>query len=168
MSKKLLQKHLVELQKEHLEIMVLDLYDKFPEVKTYFNFVFSPNENKLLEQARVKVANEFFPLKRKRPKARRSVAQKYIKHFKTLGMSPELIAEFMWYNIGLMHTFCEEKPQRLPFFKSFCNFYKEALQFASYHQIIPLYKTQILAVYTASKDWENTYDFEMSLQTIED
>ncbi|HAQ54033.1 MAG TPA: hypothetical protein DCR56_06310 [Flavobacteriaceae bacterium] len=168
MSKKLLQKHLVELQKEHLEIMVLDLYDKFPEVKTYFNFVFNPNENKLLEQARVKVANEFFPLKRKRPKARRSVAQKYIKHFKTLGMSPELIAEFMWYNIGLMHTFCEEKPQRLPFFKSFCNFYKEALQFASYHQIIPLYKTQILAVYTASKDWENAYDFEMSLQTIED
>ena len=168
MSKKLLQKHLVELQKEHLEILVLDLYDKFPEVKTYFNFVFNPNENKLLEQARVKVANEFFPLKRKRPKARRSVAQKYIKHFKTLGMSPELIAEFMWYNIGLMHTFCEEKPQRLPFFKSFCNFYKEALQFASYHQIIPLYKTQILAVYTASKDWENAYDFEMSLQTIED
>ena len=168
MSKKLLQKHLVELQKEHLEIMVLDLYDKFPEVKTYFNFVFNPNENKLLEQARVKVANEFFPLKRKRPKARRSVAQKYIKHFKTLGMSPELIAEFMWYNIGLMHTFCEEKPQRLPFFKSFCNFYKEALQFASYHQLIPLYKTQILAVYTASKDWENAYDFEMSLQTIED
>jgi len=168
MSKKLLQKHLVELQKEHLEIMVLDLYDKFPEVKTYFNFVFNPNENKLLEQARVKVANEFFPLKRKRPKARRSVAQKYIKHFKTLGMSPELIAEFMWYNIGLMHSFCEEKPQRLPFFKSFCNFYKEALQFASYHQIIPLYKTQILAVYTASKDWENAYDFEMSLQTIED
>ncbi|MDC1394184.1 DUF6155 family protein [Flavobacteriaceae bacterium] len=168
MSKKLLQKHLVELQKEHLEIMVLDLYDKFPEVKTYFNFVFNPNENKLLEQARVKVANEFFPLKRKRPKARRSVAQKYIKHFKTLGMSPELIAEFMWYNIGLMHTFCEEKPQRLPFFKSFCNFYKEALKFASYHQIIPLYKTQILAVYTASKDWENAYDFEMSLQTIED
>ena len=168
MSKKLLQKHLVELQKEHLEIMVLDLYDKFPEVKTYFNFVFNPNENKLLEQARVKVANEFFPLKRKRPKARRSVAQKYIKHFKTLGMSPELIAEFMWYNIGLMHTFCEEKPQRLPFFKSFCNFYKEALQFASYHQIIPLFKTQILAVYTASKDWENAYDFEMSLQTIED
>lgn len=168
MSKKLLQKHLVELQKEHLEIMVLDLYDKFPEVKTYFNFVFNPNENKLLEQASVKVANEFFPLKRKRPKARRSVAQKYIKHFKTLGMSPELIAEFMWYNIGLMHTFCEEKPQRLPFFKSFCNFYKEALQFASYHQIIPLYKTQILAVYTASKDWENAYDFEMSLQTIED
>ncbi len=168
MSKKLLQKHLVELQKEHLKIMVLDLYDKFPEVKTYFNFVFNPNENKLLEQARIKVANEFFPLKRKRPKARRSVAQKYIKHFKTLGMSPELIAEFMWYNIGLMHTFCEEKPQRLPFFKSFCNFYKEALQFASYHQIIPLYKTQILAVYTASKDWENAYDFEMSLQTIED
>ena len=168
MSKKLLQKHLVELQKEHLEIMVLDLYDKFPEVKTYFNFVFNPNENKLLEQARIKVANEFFPLKRKRPKARRSVAQKYIKHFKTLGMYPELIAEFMWYNIGLMHTFCEEKPQRLPFFKSFCNFYKEALQFASYHQIIPLYKTQILAVYTASKDWENAYDFEMSLQTIED
>jgi len=168
MSKKLLQKHLVELQKEHLEIMVLDLYDKFPEVKTYFNFVFNPNENKLLEQARVKVANEFFPIKRKRPKARRSVAQKYIKHFKTLGMSPELIAEFMWYNIGLMHTFCEEKPQRLPFFKSFCNFYKEALQFASYHQIIPLYKTQILAIYTASKDWENAYDFEMSLQTIED
>ena len=91
MSKKLLQKHLFELQKEHLESMVLDLYDKFPEVKTYFNFVFNPNEKKLLEQARIKVASEFFPLKRKRPKARRAVAQKCIKLFKTLGMSPELI-----------------------------------------------------------------------------
>jgi hypothetical protein len=168
MSKKLLQKHLFELQKEHLESMVLDLYDKFPEVKTYFNFVFNPNEKKLLEQARIKVASEFFPLKRKRPKARRSVAQKYIKHFKTLGMSPELIVEFMWFNIGIMHTFCEERPQRLPFFKSFCNFYKEALQLTSYHGIVPLYKTQILAIYNSSKDWENAYDFEMSLQNIED
>lgn len=168
MSKKSLEKHLKSLDKVHLESLVMELYGKFPEVKTYFNFVFNPNEKKLLEQARIKVANEFFPIKRKRPKARRSIAQKHIKHFKTLGMSAELIIEFMWFNIGIMHTFCEERPQRLPFFKSFCNFYKEALQFSSYHQVVPLYKDQILAIYEASRTWENAYDFEMSLQSIDD
>ena len=83
-------------------------------------------------------------------------------------MSPELNVNFMWFNIGIMHTFCEERPQRLPFFKSFRNFYKEALQLTSYHGIVPMYKTQILAIYNSSKDWENAYDFEMTLQTIED
>ena len=67
-----------------------------------------------------------------------------------------------------MHTFCEERPQRLPFFKSFCNFYKEALQLTSYHGIVPLYKTQILAIYNSSIDWENASDHVMRLQKIAD
>ncbi len=168
MSKRALEKHLESMTKKHVSDMVMDLYQKFPEVKTYFNFVFNPNEHKLMEQARLKVANEYFPLKRKRPKARRSVAQNYIKHFKNLGVKEELICEFMWYNLGLMHTFLEAKPQGLAFFKSFLSSYKQALQFVNYHQLLPLYKAPIIEIYEASKNWPNAYDFEQSLSLIDD
>ena len=61
----------------------MDLYVRFPTVKAYYDFVFNPKEDKLIQEAKTKISNEYFPLKRKRPKARRSVAQKLIKHFKT-------------------------------------------------------------------------------------
>jgi hypothetical protein len=168
MSKRALEKHLNSLNKDHISLLVTELYEKFPEVKTYFNFVFNPNEEKIIEQARVKIANEYFPLKRKRPKARRSMAQKYIKHFETLGVAPELIASFMWFNLGLMYTFSEDKPQGLAFFKSFLSSYKQAVQFVNYHQLVSEFKLDILKIYEASQAWPNAYDFEKCINMIDD
>lgn len=168
MSKKALEKHLESLSKAQASELVMELYHKFPQVKTYFNFVFHPNEKKLMEEARLKVANEYFPLKRKRPKARRSIAQNYIKHFINLGVSEELICEFMWYNLALMQTFSASKPQGIAFYKSVLSSFRKALQFVNYHQLLPLYKNQILDMYQASKDWPNAYDFEQSLSLIDD
>ena len=45
MSKRDLKKYLQELPKEELEIQILELYHKFKDVSTYYNFVFNPNEN---------------------------------------------------------------------------------------------------------------------------
>ena len=54
MSKRALKKYLTELNKEQLEEQVLDLYQRFKEVKSYYNFVFNPKEDKLLEEAKVR------------------------------------------------------------------------------------------------------------------
>jgi len=81
MSKRALKKYLAERKKKELEALFIDLYERFPVVKEYYDFVFNPKEDKLIQEAKVKISNEYFPLKRKRPKARRSVAQNYIKRF---------------------------------------------------------------------------------------
>ena len=71
MSKRALKKYLKELDKEDLEEQIIDLYERLDEVKVFYNFVFNPNERKLIENAKVKISKEYFPEnRRKRPKAR--------------------------------------------------------------------------------------------------
>lgn len=86
MSKRDLKKYLNQLDNEQLQEQIIELYDKFIPVKTYYDFVFNPKEDKLLEESKIKIANEYFPTRSKKAKARRSVAQKYIKHFISLGV----------------------------------------------------------------------------------
>lgn len=69
MSKRDLKKYLESLSSENLREQIVELYDKFPAVKTYYNFVFKPNEDKLIDEAKAKILNEYFPLKRRKPKA---------------------------------------------------------------------------------------------------
>ncbi len=78
MSKTALKKYVSELPKEELKLQLMDLYERFPVVKTYYDFIFNPKEDKLVREAKTKISNEYFPIKRKRPKARRSVAHKFI------------------------------------------------------------------------------------------
>ena len=105
MSKRDLKKYLNELNKEQLEEQIINLYDKFPAVKTYYDFVFKPNERQLLQDFKLKVSNEYFPVKSKKVKARRSVAQKMIKHFISLGVDPFVIVDAMLYSIEIAQTY---------------------------------------------------------------
>ena len=58
MSKRNLKKYLTELNKEQLEEQLIELYDKFGDVKVYYDFVFNPNEDKLVREAKFKISNE--------------------------------------------------------------------------------------------------------------
>jgi putative NIF3 family GTP cyclohydrolase 1 type 2 len=78
-------------------------------LKSIYNFVFNPNEEKLVIEAKCKIANEYFPLKGKKSKMRRSVAQKFIKHFISIGVDVFIIADLMLYNIEIAQTFSAEK-----------------------------------------------------------
>ncbi|HEU0137624.1 MAG TPA: DUF6155 family protein, partial [Flavobacterium sp.] len=78
MSKRNLKKYLSGLTQEQTAEQLLELYDKFSDVKAYYDFVFNPNEEKLVREAKLKINNEYFPVKGKRAKLRRSVAQKHI------------------------------------------------------------------------------------------
>ena len=80
MSKRALKKYLKELKKAQLEDQIMDLYERFKEVKAYYDFAFNPKEEKMLEEARFKIGKEYFPVGRRKAKLRRSVAQKIIKN----------------------------------------------------------------------------------------
>ena len=99
MSKRALKKYLATLDEEALREQFMELYIRFPEVKTYYDFVFNPREDRLLREAMGRISEEYFPRRRKKAKARRSVAHKYIKHFETLGVDPAILGELMAFNL---------------------------------------------------------------------
>ena len=112
MSKRALKSYLHQLTKEQLEDQVLDLYHRFKEVKTYYDFSFNPKEDKLITEAKFKISKEYFPPGKRKPKARRSVAQKYFKHFIQIGLEAGLLADLMLYNIEVAQSFNATKPQK--------------------------------------------------------
>lgn len=169
MGKRALVNYLSELKKKELEEQLLDLYLRFPVVKEYYDFVFDPKEDKLVQDAKIKISNEYFPLKRKRPKARRSVAQKYIKHFLKLGVDPYITADLMLYNLEVAQSFSLEKNVPDAFYKSMGNSFNELIRFISVNALLSDFKNRIIACYLFAQDhhWPNREDFSKSLDIID-
>ena len=169
MSKRALKKYLADLPKSALEEQVIDLYERFVPVKNYYDFVFNPKEDKLMQEAKMRISNEYFPVKRKRPKARRSVAQKYIKQFLTLGMAPYLIADLMLFNLEIAQTFSRERNVPDAFYKSMLNSFAEATQFLSREALLPDYKNRILSVYeeVSIQDWPLQEGFNRAMDLLD-
>jgi hypothetical protein len=174
MSKRDLKKYLNELNKEQLEEQILELYEKFSPVKVYYNFVFNPKEETLLQECKLKISNEYFPVKttgkRKKPKMRRSVAQKYIKHFILLGVDPFVIADVMLYNIEIAQAFSAENTikQEL-FYKSMFNSFEQAVNFIISNGITTEFKTRIREAHRQAslQKWYNEPDFKTLIEQFD-
>ena len=174
MSKRDLKKYLAELNKQQLEEQILELYDKFAAVKTYYDFVFNPKEDALLKECKIKISNEYFPQKTsgkpRKPKMRRSVAQKNIKHFILLGVDPFLIGDVMLYSIEIAQTFSAErlvKPEA--FFKSMFSSFEQAIKFMVANGILEEFKSRIIAISEETKEqnWLNRQEFNAVVERFE-
>lgn len=163
MSKREFKKYIGGLTKRQLQEQVFDLYERFRDVKQFYDFAFNPKEDKLLEECKFKISREYFPVSTRKPKARRSVAQKYIKHFKTLGVEPSIVADVMLFNIEIAQAYCAEKPVRLDsFYTSMLKSYKEALKYIYENgQLISLQpRLDKIVETTIKQDWLNRFAFE--------
>ena len=170
MSKRDLKKYLSELNKTQLEEQLLQLYDKFKEVNTYYNFVFRPNEKNLVKDAKLKISNEYFPIRGKRPKMRRSVAQKFIKHFVTLGVDIYIIADVMLYSIEIAQVYTSEKVVTSDlFFKSMLTSFQQALSFLIEKGILNDFKSRVVAINNQAikQNWANAYEFNAVVERFE-
>lgn len=162
MSKRDLKKYLSELNKEQLQDQITELYDKFLPIKTYYNFIFNPNENNLLKDAKLKISNEYYPIRGKRPKMRRSVAQKFIKHFILLGVDPFVIAEVMLYNIEIAQTLSAERQINAElFYKSMLTSFNQTISFLIEKSILKDFESRIVAIKneTIAQNWVNAQEF---------
>lgn len=169
MSKRDLTKYLNGLSKKQLEEQVLDLYSRFKEVKTFYNFVFKPKEDKLIDEAKFKISKEYFPVNTRKPKARRSVAQKLIKHFIQLGVDSHLIADVMIYNIEVAQQFCSEKSiKQEAFYKSMLNSYNDAIKFSKERGVVADFKPRLQGVLNEVKkqEWVNYWGFEDAYEKL--
>ena len=169
MSKRKLKKYLSELKKNALEEQLLDLYNRFPMVKEYYDFIFNPKEDKLVQETKSKISNEYFPVKRRKPKARRSVAQKCIKHFMKLGVEPFLIADVMLYNLEIAQAFEKERNVPDAFYKSMLNSFEQGVHFISINGLLPDFKVRILKICedTQAENWPFEEGFTRILDNID-
>jgi Zn-dependent M32 family carboxypeptidase len=169
MSKRAFKKYISSLPREELEGQLLNLYDKFPGVKKYYDFIFNPREEDMVGEAKAKIRNEYFPHRRKRPRARRSVAQKYIKQFRKLEMDAIWVAELMLFNLETAQAFEEGKRVPDTFYKSMLNSFEELVQFVSLNRILPEYRPRIIEIYrkVQERDWLHAESFSKSLQVLD-
>lgn len=169
MSKRALKNYLSSLNKKALEAQVIELYEKFPTVKTYYDFAFNPKEEKLVQEAKTKISNEYFPIKRKRPKARRSVAQKYIKHFLKLGLDSVMVADVMCYNLEIAQTFSMDKNVPDAFYKSMLNSFVEMTTYISQQGLLEEYRERIVKIYkhVHKENWLYKDQFSKALDILD-
>lgn len=163
MSKRALTKYLQGLDKSELEDQVLDLYTRFKPVKEYYNFVFNPKEDKLVEEAKFKIANEYFPLKRRKARARRSVAQKYIKQFLLLGLDPTLTADVMLFNLETAQRFnAKKRINQEAFYKSMFNSFEQAVVFINENGLKAVFSERLREVLEVAweQEWFNAEGME--------
>ncbi|HCQ13001.1 DUF6155 family protein [Flavobacterium sp.] len=170
MSKRDLKKYLSELNKAQLEEQLIELYDKFKDVKVYYDFVFNPNEHNLVKDAKLKISNEYYPIRGKRPKMRRSTGQKFIKHFITLGVDSFIIADVMLYNIEIAQTLSSEKLiSSEAFYKSMLNSFEQAISFMIEKGILDDFKSRVVAIKDESinQNWINKSEFNAIVERFD-
>ncbi len=174
MSKRDLKKYLQELDKSQLEEQIIELYDKFSPIKVYYDFVFNPKEDTLLKECKIKISNEYYPArtsgKPRRPKMRRSVAQKYIKHFILLGVDSFIIGDVMLYSIEIAQTFSAEKPVKSEtFYKSMLSSFEQSVRFMIANGILEDFKSRIVAISkeTNQQNWFNKEEFNAIIDRFE-
>lgn len=158
MSQKDLKIYLKSLKKNQLEEQIIDLYKRFKEVKSYYDFAFNPKEDKLLEECKYKITKEYFPENGRKPKARRSVAHKFIRKFIQLGVDERIIADIMLYNLEIAQAFSLEKYiKQEAFYISMLKSFEEAVSFIEEKGLIPDFKSRIEKVVQFAEDqnWFN-------------
>lgn len=166
MSKRALKSYLNELSKQELEEQVLALYDRLKEVKEFYTFVFNPQEDKRLDEAKFKIAKEYFPPTKRKPKKRRSVGQNAVKEFIKLGVDPQKVADLMLYSIEIAQVFNAEKEiVQEAFYKSMLKTFKEALIFIDENGLEAQFSERIhkIVEQTLVQNWINKYAFELAL-----
>ncbi|MFT5823859.1 MAG: curved DNA-binding protein CbpA [Crocinitomix sp.] len=166
MSKRALKKYLTDLSKADLEEQITELYNRLKEVKEFYNFVFNPKEDKLLDEAKFKVSKEYFPPGKRRAKKRRSVAQNFIKNFIKLGVEPMKIGDLMLYNIEIAQTYNASYPIKAEaFYKSILKSFNDAITYIDQNGLESHMKDRINRVVDEAilQNWINKYAFEMVL-----
>lgn len=162
MSKNQLSKFLKELSKSELQEQIIDLYQRYKEVKEFYDFSFNPNEDKRIEAAKLKITKEYFPEGRRKAKKRRSVAQKLITHLQKLEVNPDQIADLMLFNIEIAQAYtAENEIRQVAFFKSMLNSFRNALVYLDKQFLLKDFEPRIQKIQkTASgQEWPNAEGF---------
>lgn len=169
MSKRQLINSIKECDREGLEEQLVDLYNRFKEVKEFYDFSFNPNEKKRVEDAKLKISREYFPNGKRRAKKRRSVAQKQIEHLKKLELEPSQLIDLMLYNIEIAQQYNEGRPiLQEAFYISMLGSFRKALVYISQQFLAEEFKVRVWHIKKAAIDqkWINATAFQIAIDEL--
>jgi hypothetical protein len=137
-----LNKYLKELSKQELEKEIKSLYNKFDQVKKYYQIELSDNTSEIVDQYRQKIFQEYFPSKGF-GKARNSVSRKVITDFKKISVFKKDVVELLIFRVNTMLNFTEEYGDMdEPFYNSMESSFNEACKIVKLEKL----ETEYLAV----------------------
>ena len=102
---------------------------------------------------------------------RRSVAQKYIKHFLTLGVDVTMVADLMLFTIETAQSFSSKRYIKYEsFFKSMFTAYQQAVNFMIENGILNEFLDRVVAIKEEAdrQNWMNKYEFDAFVEKIDD
>ena len=101
---------------------------------------------------------------------RRSVAQKFIKHFILLGVDPFVIAEVMLYNLEIAQTLSAEKNITTElFYKSMFTSFNQLISFLIEKAILKEFESRVMTIKneTIAQNWFNAEEFNAIVERFE-
>jgi hypothetical protein len=139
-SKKDLTKFLNDLSKEELIKEFEKLYQKFKEVKTFYDIELSGDTTAIVNEVKKKIKNEYMP-DRGFGKARSSVVKKLIDDFEKVSIYPKDLVEVNLYRVEMAVEFTEEYGDiDEAFYTSAENAFERTLKLIEKHQLYSEFK----------------------------
>ena len=131
-----LKQHLKKLSSADLLKDIVSLFQKYADVKEYYQITLSSSGNlELCEQYKMKIKNEFFPV-RGLGKMRLSIARKAVVDFKRMSTDVHCVADIMVYYVEMGINFTKEYGDiDEPFYNSMESMYEEAAKFVTKNKI---------------------------------
>jgi len=156
--KKELNKYLNSLSEKEL-IKEVKLYDKFADVKKYYEMELGDNSEKILAEYKAKIKKEYFPT-RGYGRARNSVSRKVILDFKKIAIHQKDVVELLLYRVEMMLKFTNAYGDiNEPFYNSLESSFGQASEIIAKEQLRPYFKVYCEElVQSASGFGWGTYD----------
>jgi putative NIF3 family GTP cyclohydrolase 1 type 2 len=101
---------------------------------------------------------------------RRSIAQKFIKHFISLGVDAYIIADIMLYTLEIAQTLSAEREiKQEAFYKSMLSSFQQSISFMIEKGILDDFKNRVVAIQeeTNSQNWFNKYEFNTTVERFD-
>jgi hypothetical protein len=154
-----LKKHLAQKSKEELVQEISILYQRFPQVKDYYQIQASAKEE-VVKKYRDLIIEEFTEGKRRPfPKARLSAGKKALSDFKKLTSNPELIVDMMLTYVESVSSFNSSfSPDTEDYYTSPEDMFEKALALMKESKLLAKFKTRAQEIVENAVDGYGHYD----------
>jgi len=147
-----LKQHIMDHTKEQLKTEIITLFNKFDEVREFYQATVFDNDNDVLKRYKAIIKNEFFPA-RGDGKARLSVAKKAILDYRKLCTTSAGIADIMLFYVetGVQYT-VEYGDIGEQFYSSIESMYEKTLKYIAEKKLADDFRERCEKVLDNSED----------------
>ncbi len=141
-TKRELSKFLKQSSKAELEKEVKKLYDKFSEVKKFYEIEFTTDTTKIVKEYKKKLYKAYFTTRGAPGKGSSNTSRKIITDFKKISIFPKDVIELLLYRVELMMDFASYGDLNEAFYNSLTRSFDEACQLIAGERLEEVFKNK--------------------------